>query len=192
MHVKSAMSLIGLLLVLISSHAWCNELLITPDSIEIEDGDTLSVRFSDGRNRVQLADIDAPEDRENAKFKLDIKRTGLDFESLIALGAIATGQLQKLLVGSDHLTLIYNPDKRDRYGRLIGELLDEEGISVSEKMVSEGYAVATPSKDSKSPHPYETLQREAERKKRGLWGLLPSQMQRWAGVTTTDSRVSVP
>ena len=86
-------------------------------------------------------DIDAPEDTENAKFKLDMRRTGLDYDTLFSLGAIATQHLLKLITGEDSFTLQYQPEKRDRYGRLVGTLTDKEGVSISERMVLNGYAI---------------------------------------------------
>ncbi|MEW8461343.1 MAG: hypothetical protein AB2653_13640, partial [Candidatus Thiodiazotropha endolucinida] len=80
---------------------------IQAENITVEDGDTLIISFADGKERVQLMDIDAPEDTENAKFKLDMRRTGMDYDTLFSLGAIATQHLVKRITGEDSFTLQY-------------------------------------------------------------------------------------
>lgn len=171
------------LLLFASSGAWCSELTIQAENISVEDGDTLIISFADGKERVQLMDIDAPEDTENAKFKLDMRRTGMDYDTLFSLGAIATQHLVKLITGEDSFTLRYQPEKRDRYGRLLGILMDKEGVSVSERMVLNGYAIVKPTGAENPAHPYHALQRNAQEEMRGLWGLLPKQAQLWAGAS---------
>ncbi|MES9946274.1 MAG: thermonuclease family protein [Candidatus Thiodiazotropha sp.] len=176
-------SMISFVLLVVSSRTWCIELVIQADSIVVEDGDTLVISFADGKKRVQLMDIDAPEDTENAKFKVDMRRTGLDHDSLYSLGAIATQHLAKLIAGEESFTLRYQPGKRDRYGRLIGKLMANDGISLSERMVLNGYAIVTASVAENPSHPYVALQRNAQDEMRGLWGLLPKQTHLWAGTS---------
>ena len=68
-------------------------LAVSGDAIQVEDGDTLLITFPDGVRRVQLSGIDAPEDKENPKFAVDLKRTALAKDTLLELGATATGHL---------------------------------------------------------------------------------------------------
>ncbi|MEW8509170.1 MAG: thermonuclease family protein [Candidatus Thiodiazotropha sp.] len=157
--------------------------MIHSESILVEDGDTLIIDLPDGKQRVQLMNIDAPEDSENAKFKADLRRTGLDYDTLFSLGAIATQYLVKLITGTERFSLQYQPEKRDRYGRLIGNLKDHNGVSVSERMVLNGYAIANTTGGAETTHPYHALQRNAQEEMRGLWGLLPRQTQLWAGTS---------
>ncbi|MEW8461344.1 MAG: thermonuclease family protein, partial [Candidatus Thiodiazotropha endolucinida] len=77
----------------------------------------------------------------------------------------------------------YQPEKRDRYGRLLGILMDKEGVSVSERMVLNGYAIVKSTGAENPAHPYHALQRNAQEEMRGLWGLLPRQAQLWAGAS---------
>ncbi|MCU7846223.1 MAG: thermonuclease family protein [Candidatus Thiodiazotropha sp. (ex Monitilora ramsayi)] len=186
MLIKTTLNLMGLMLFFVASQSWSKELSVAADRITVEDGDTLLISFDDGVKRVQLIDIDAPEDTDNAKFKVDMKRTGLDYDTLYSLGAIATKHLRKLLAEDDGFKLVYEPDRLDRYGRLLGDLRDEEGVSISEKMVMNGYAIAKPSGKLNTPHPYVALQRRAQLEKRGLWGLLPKQTRLWSGSAPTQ------
>ncbi|MEW8027721.1 MAG: thermonuclease family protein [Candidatus Thiodiazotropha sp.] len=185
-HSKTLLNLINVLLFFASSQSWSKELLLSADKIAVEDGDTLLISFDDGEKRVQLIDIDAPEDTDNAKFKVDMKRTGLDYDTLFSLGAIATKHLRKLLAEEDGFKLVYEPDRLDRYGRLLADLRDEAGVSISEKMVTNGYAIAKPLGEPNTPHPYVALQQQAQQEKRGLWGLLPKQTRLWSGSAPTQ------
>lgn len=180
---KTILYLLNATLLLLSSYAWSEEVLLKGDAIEVEDGDTLLVTFEDGVKRIQLIDIDAPEDKENPKFKVDQKRTGLDHDTLLSIGIIATNHLRKLLAGEDGFRLHYQPDNLDRYGRIPGELKREDGTSLNRQMVMNGYAIAKPSESSSTAHSYHALQQQARRDRKGLWGLLPQATQLWSGTT---------
>ncbi|MBV2139250.1 MAG: hypothetical protein B6D72_02125 [gamma proteobacterium symbiont of Ctena orbiculata] len=181
--MNAKLFMLGILPMLFSSTGWCGELTIPVENILVEDGDTLVVELPDGRQRVQLIDIDAPEDSDNAKFKVDMRRTGLDYDTLYSLGAMATQHLGGLIDGGERFILRYEPERRDRYGRLIGDLMDEDGVSMSERMVANGYAIVMPRAAAGSAHPYHALQRNAQKEMQGLWGLLPRQAHLWAGAS---------
>ena len=172
--------LLSLLLVTTLS-AQGEEAKLSAEAILAEDGDTLQVNIAGSTLRIQLSGIDAPEDRENPKFKVDRQRTGLDDESLLALGVIATEHLRRLLRGDQMFELRYDPAHPDRYGRIPGELFDGEGVSLNRRMVSDGYAIALPSPGTDAGG-YAELQRQAREEKRGLWGLMNKPTLRWSGV----------
>ncbi len=151
---------------------------IVGDAIEVEDGDTIRVAFDDGVRRIQLTGIDAPEDTENPKFAVDLKRTGLSHETLMSLGVIATGHLNRLVVADHGYRLQYDAASPDKYGRLPGELFTLDGLSINLLMVEEGYAIALPG----APSTFLPLQRQAESERKGLWGLLAAPTRLWAGV----------
>jgi len=166
------------MLVLGSLSCLGDDMTLQGSAIEVEDGDTLLVTFPAGVKRIQLTGIDAPESTENPKFAVDLKRTGLTYESLMSLGVIATEHLRKLVRDGQGYSLRYDPDKLDKYGRIPGELFTAAGISINESMVADGYAIAiAPSEEALSP-----LQQQSEKEKRGLWGLLPKPTRAWAGV----------
>lgn len=187
MFTKPTLNLINIMVLLLaSSQSWCKELLLNGEEIAVEDGDTLLITIEGAEERIQLIDIDAPEDVENAKFKLDLRRTGLDHDTLYSLGVIASNHMAKLLSGEGGYRLSYEPERRDRYGRLLGDLTNEAGVSLGRQMITDGYAIAKPSQISKRPHPYETLQLQAVEKKMGLWGLLPEQTRLWSGAAAAQ------
>lgn len=175
---KSLKSLFSIMLIL-----WClssqgDEVPLRGEAIAVEDGDTLLVTLPDGVKRIQLSGIDAPEASENPKFTVDLKRTGLAYETLKSLGIIATDHLRKLIVDGKGYRLSYDPGEVDRYGRIPGEVFTQEGVSINRSMVIDGYAIAMePAQSALLP-----LQRQSEREMQGLWGLLRKPTQSWAGT----------
>jgi endonuclease YncB( thermonuclease family) len=164
--------------------AMAGEILLQVGDIEIEDGDTLIVSASDDeRLKIQLTGIDAPEDRDNPKLAVDLKRTGLERERLLELGQAATQELNSIITSLAPLTLHFDPADRDRYGRIPGVLIDAKGNSVAERMVANGYAIALKKgvPGELSQH-FAQLQQEALDTGSGLWGLYPQASRRWAGL----------
>lgn len=170
-------------LCLSTSTAWSAEAKFMGGAIEVEDGDTLLVTLDGETKRIQLSGIDAPEERENPKYKVDRQRTGLDDETLKSLGLIATEHLRKLLRREQgfQFRLRYTPDKPDRYGRIPGELFTESGVSINQRMVSDGYAIALPSA-APDGQPYASLQQQARQERVGLWGMLYEPTLKWSGM----------
>lgn len=161
---------------------WAETLTVPVDAIQVEDGDTLKITLAEGVRRVQLTGIDAPEDTDNPKFNVDRKRTGLSHETLMSLGIIATGHLKKIIAAGDDYELRWEPGKPDKYGRIPGELLTQTGVSINSRMVEEGYAIAL----QEQLATLQSLQRQAESERRGLWGLLMNPTRLWAGRNSSD------
>ncbi|MEO5343973.1 MAG: thermonuclease family protein [Gammaproteobacteria bacterium SHHR-1] len=161
-------------ILLISSLLWLQaplalaaEMQIDLDTLAVEDGDTVLIPFNGKEIRLQLLDIDAPEDSNNPKLLLDLQTTGLDRNSLLALGQASTARLKQLIASLGPFQARFDPDLRDRYGRINGEVFDAQGRSLAATLVAEGYAVPTKPADTPSPHRASTLQAKAEN--RGLW-----------------------
>ncbi|MCG8486443.1 MAG: thermonuclease family protein [Chromatiales bacterium] len=182
MKLKPLARLIAVGLLCWFKQSWAEPLMISVDAIQVEDGDTLKITVADGVERVQLIGIDAPEDTENPKFAADSRRTGLSQETLLSLGIIATGHLKKLITAGYGYELRWEPEKPDKYGRLPGELFTQSGVSINARMVEEGYAIALPGASST----LQSLQRQAESERRGLWGVLAKPTRLWAGADSSD------
>jgi endonuclease YncB( thermonuclease family) len=87
--------------------------------VGVIDGDTVDVLTLDRiQQRVRLAGIDAPEKRQ-------------------AFGQRAKQRLSDLAYGR-HITVEWS--KRDRYGRVVGKVIDEDGRDLNLAMVSSGMA----------------------------------------------------
>ena len=180
--MKSVVLTLLLLLTTLGT-AQAEERLLQRDAIEVEDGDTLVIDFDGTPVRVQLIGIDAPEDRDNPKFRVDLKRTGLNPERLRRLGRVATEQLRFLVDSRAPLTLQFDRQLKDRYGRMPADLVDAEGNSLAAMMIANGYAMpVTRNMPASVIHLLGALAREARTHDKGLWGLYPEDSRRWAGV----------
>jgi micrococcal nuclease len=66
----------------------------------VSDGDTVILRFSDGRReRTRLIVIDTPESHPSAKLQRDAIRSGQDQATIQALGREATAFTRRLVEG---------------------------------------------------------------------------------------------
>lgn len=102
--------------------------------LKVVDGDTIDVDIDLGFNvsytqRVRLAGIDTPESRTT-----DLKEK--------ALGLEVKEYLKHSLEGAEDVVIqTEKPDSSEKYGRILGWLfINDEDISLNEKMINEGYA----------------------------------------------------
>jgi len=152
-----------------------------PESVQIEDADTLLIDVGGVAYRVQLPGVDAPENTMNPKLQRDIQRTGLDEEALLELGRAADEGLRGLLREFVPHTLDFDPLNQDKYGRVPGDLVDAEGRRLSVRLVESGYAVPLQAQDSATPSPLDAALARAQAERRGLWGSHAHSFARWAG-----------
>jgi len=171
-----------LLALLLSPAASAAERAMPGSTIEVEDGDTLIIDIGGRRTRIQFAGIDAPEDSDNPKFRADLRRTRLEPRQLRSLGKVATEQLRFLIREQGPFILHFDPQKQDRYGRTPGDLVDANGDSVAARMVANGYAIPLGrGLPADLAQRLDALEAQARQGKKGLWGLYPQAMRRWAG-----------
>ena len=102
--------------------------------LRVVDGDTIDVDIDLGFNvsytqRVRLAGIDTPESRTT-----DLKEK--------ALGLEVKEYLKHSLEGAEDVVIqTEKPDSSEKYGRILGWLfINDEEVSLNEKMINEGYA----------------------------------------------------
>lgn len=169
------------MLPFLQNHA--DSLQLPTDRIKVEDGDTLIINIKGDVHRIQLSGIDAPEDIDNPKLQHDLKRTGLQKDALLTIGNMATNYLRRLIQSGATYTLHYQARKRDRYGRLSGDLLDDKERSISALMVKNGYAVvARRSIKPQRIQQLKPLQDEALKENKGIWGKDKMTSRIWAGL----------
>ncbi|WP_260295886.1 thermonuclease family protein [Sedimenticola hydrogenitrophicus] len=150
--------------------------------VAVEDGDTVTIRVAGEVKRLQLAGIDAPEDQPNPKLTRDLGRTGLDAETLLALGRAATAHLRQLARPGDSLTVVGDLGASDRYGRTPAVIYTGKD-SLNAAMVADGYAVVL----SRASLPDElkteltSLEQRARDGKQGLWGAQGEVTRLWSG-----------
>lgn len=113
--------------------------------IGIKDGDTFEVLYDNEPERVRLAEIDCPEKAQ-------------------AFGTKAKQYASDLCFGK---TVTVTNTGRDRYGRIVGKVVTEDGINVNEELVKAGFAWHYKQySDSEILDEYE---QQARTQKIGLW-----------------------
>lgn len=149
--------------------------------LEVEDGDTIVVESKGVDSRIQLSGIDAPENTNNAKLKLDIKSTGLDAITLLAIGKAATEHLRSLLPLGSTVLINANMDQQDKYGRIPAIVSNSDGLQANETMVNEGYAALLTRYplDADFKKRLQRQQIDAKKSNRGLWGKYPETARVW-------------
>ncbi|MBF0257077.1 MAG: thermonuclease family protein [Gammaproteobacteria bacterium] len=98
---------------------------------------------------------------------LDLQTTGVDRDRLLQLGQASTARLKQLIADIGPFQVRFDPELRDRYGRVNGEVFDAQGRSLAATLVAEGYAI--PTKPADTPSPFREIALQAKAEKRGLW-----------------------
>ncbi len=127
----------------------------------VVDGDTVIVRFSpppEGfgeTERVRLIGIDAP---ESVRPGTPVQRFSEE----------AAAYARRHLSGKN-VTLRFDRDLRDRYGRVLAYLYLEDGVFFNAGMIEDGYAYAYTKYPFRFLKEFRDLERRARREGRGLW-----------------------
>jgi micrococcal nuclease len=130
------------------------------------DGDTLVL--SDGQ-RVRLIGIDTPELHESNKLHRDAQRSNQDTRTIQKLGRRAY-EFTKGLVEGKQVSLEFDAERKDRYGRLLAYVYLKDGTFVNAEIVKQGYAnLMTIPPNVKYADLFLKLYRQAREEKRGLW-----------------------
>src|SRR5262249_27610607 len=124
--------------------------------VHVDDGDTIDVWVEGRRERVRYIGIDAPE----------IAHDGVGG----ARGGEAAKRLNRALLGSRRLRLAFDPERRDRYGRLLAYVW-LGGTMINVEIVRHGFArVLTIPPNVRYERWFTTAEAEARAASRGLWG----------------------
>jgi endonuclease YncB( thermonuclease family) len=124
------------------------KLVLLAKVIGVVDGDTVDVLYHDLPLRIRMEHIDAPEKRGNQPYGNKAK---------LMISQLCFGQRVKILTAGDF----------DMGGRLIAEIINEDGINVNMEMVKQGYAWHF--KKYSNEMSYDHLETEARKAHRGLW-----------------------
>ncbi len=137
----------------------------------VVDGDTLKIRYWGKEESIRLIGIDTPESRVNKKTKKDAKRSGQDIKTIIEMGKRATEYVESLVKQGDLITIEFDTQEKDRYGRLLGYVYLPNGKMLNEEIVKAGYAnVMTVPPNVKYKDRFLRVYKQARERKRGLWG----------------------
>ncbi len=119
---------------------------------------------------IRLIGIDTPESRVNKKTKKDAKRSGQDINTIIEMGKRATEYVKSLLRPGDLVTIEFDVQEKDRYGRLLGYIYLRNGKMLNEEIVKAGYAnVMSIPPNVKYKDRFLRAYQNARESKRGLW-----------------------
>ena len=133
---------LSLLFLLISPPAFSFTGLV----VSVKDGDTIEV-LDDGRpKRIRLHGIDCPE-----------KRQAYGYRAKIATAVLTFGQ-----------TVTIRPHDKDKYGRIVAEVVLADETNVNHLLVKDGWCWWY-RKYAPGDAVLETLETEARETKRGLW-----------------------
>jgi micrococcal nuclease len=119
----------------------------------VNDGDTVSAVVSGYFEKIRLIGIDAPEIGQGP------------------WGEIAKRHLTEMIISSSwRVTIEYDLEKRDKYGRLLAYLCTKDGRMVNREMLREGYAVIfTLPPNMKYAAEFVAAERYARKRKIGIW-----------------------
>lgn len=125
--------------------------------VEVNDGDTITVRANGREERVRLIGIDTPEKNHP--------------EKPVQCFAEAASERLTQLIGENDVGLAADPtnSNRDRYDRLLRYVYLEDGRLLNREMVKEGYAFAYLAFPFSHATEFEELENSARESNRGLW-----------------------
>jgi micrococcal nuclease len=130
----------------------------TAQVTRVVDGDTVAVRVDGRGERVRLIGIDTP---ESVKPGTRVQ----------CFAKAASAEIRRLLAGRG-VTLRYDAERRDRYGRLLAYVYRSgDGLFVNAALAERGYArTLTIPPNVAHAALFARLARSARRRGRGLWG----------------------
>lgn len=138
--------------------------------IKVVDGDTITIDYKGKRENVRLIGIDTPESIAGKKARRDSKRSHKDMNEILSSGKAAAEFTKKLAVPGDNISIEFDAEKRDRYGRLLGYVFLADGRMLNEEIISNGYAsVLTVPPNVKYQERFLEAYRRARRNGLGLW-----------------------
>ena len=136
----------------------------------IIDGDIIQALYGGVEKRIRLIGIDAPESRVNRKAKKDANMSEHDLKTIIEMGKKAKAYVDGLVKRGDLITIEFDVQERDKYGRLLGYVYLSNGKMLNEEIIKAGYAmIMTIPPNVKYKDRLLEAYQEAEEDKRGLW-----------------------
>lgn len=133
------------------------------------DGDTLAVRYSDGREEtVRVLGIDTPETEDHGNWGSEFK--GISDPSYLTEWGLKASEYTKSLAKGKTVTLTADcqAEDYDQYGRLLS-YVSIEGSDLGATLIREGYARVYTAQAFERKSQYLSLQSEAQRSRAGLW-----------------------
>ncbi len=106
----------------------------------IIDGDILQAIYGEREKRIRLIGIDTPESRVNKKAKRDANMSEQDIKKIIEMGRKAKKYVDGLIKRGDLITIEFDAQESDKYGRLLCYVYLSNGKMLNEEILKAGYA----------------------------------------------------
>ena len=136
----------------------------------VVDGDTIVVQSGAATLKVRLIGIDTPECKSNSKAFRDSERSGVDVDVIVSQGKKASAFLKGFLRKGDRVSLDYDVEKHDKYGRTLAYVYLSDGRHLNEVIIGSGYASPmTIPPNVKHQEKFLKAYKEAREKGLGLW-----------------------
>ena len=126
--------------------------------VRVIDGDTLLVDFADQELTVRLLNVDTPETKDPN-------------EPVQCLGPEATNFLTGALPAGSTVTLAFDVEREDRYGRTLAAVYDDDGRLINAEIARQGLGIpVTYGQNAKFRPPVDEAYQEARDRGAGLFG----------------------
>ena len=138
----------------------------------IIDGDIIQALYGGVEKRIRLIGIDTPESRVNRKAKKDkyANMSEHDIKTIIEMGKKAKAYVNSLIKRGDLITIEFDVQKKDKYGRLLGYVYLSNGKMLNEEIIKSGYAsIMTIPPNVKYKDMFLKAYKHARDRKKGLW-----------------------
>jgi micrococcal nuclease len=139
--------------------------------LRVVDGDTLTINHNGRKESIRLIGIDTPESKPNKKARKDATRNSEDLATIVGLGKEAAKFVKTLVHPGDPISIEFDRQIRDKYGRLLGYVYLADGTMLNEEIVRAGYAnLMTYPPNVRYRDRFLRAYHEARENNRGLWG----------------------
>ena len=106
----------------------------------VVDGDTIQVWDEAVSKTVRLIGIDAAETRPSRQLNRQIRRWKQSAESLLIWGTLAKRALTHRLTAQPYLTIVFDSQIKDHYGRLLAYVFLPDSTLINEWLLKENLA----------------------------------------------------
>ena len=106
----------------------------------VVDGDTLAILLNGHAEKIRLIGVDTPELHESEKLHRDAQRSGQDIAQIQALGRQASDFVKTIVHTGDKVSLEFDQQERDRYGRLLAFVWLADGRMLNEVIICAGHS----------------------------------------------------
>ena len=127
---------------------------------EVIDGDTIRIKYNGSSEKVRLLLIDTPETNHETLGEQPF-------------GPEAKQFVKHLLDGQETVYLEFDVSYRDKYKRLLAYVYTEDGISVQEQLLKNGFARVAYIYDPNTKHVdwFNSIQKTAQKTALGIWSV---------------------